>query len=69
VRRAIIEMESPHEVSMNSKELKEGNKFFKMKHYRIALNSHDKSLKFLCVMVLENKEDANLTEKHGISVS
>ena len=54
---------------MNSKELKEGNKFFKMKHYRIALNSHDKSLKFLCVMVLENKEDANLTEKHGISVS
>jgi len=62
-----MEMESPHEALMKSKELNEGNKLFTMTAYRIALNNHDKSLQFLCAVV-ENEDDANLIEELGISI-
>ena len=60
----IMKMESPHDALLNSQALKEkGNKFLRMKGFRIPLNRYDQSLQCVCVVVLESQNDANVMEE------
>ncbi|KAJ8437968.1 hypothetical protein Cgig2_033701 [Carnegiea gigantea] len=70
VRKAIMEMNSPCDALLKSKELKEeGNKLFKTKNYRMPLNIYEKSMQFLCVSILQSEDDAILMEDCAIVIN
>ena len=70
VRRAIMEMNSSYDALLKSKELKEeGNKLFKTKNYKLALNIYEKSMQFLCVSILQSENDAILMEDRAIVIN
>lgn len=65
-----MEMESPCDALVKSKDLKEeGNKFFKTKDCRLAHHLYEKSMQFLCVCVPQSENDAILMEDLAITIN
>lgn len=67
---ATMHMDSPREALMKSHVLKEdGNKRFKSKDYRRALNRYEKSIQYLCMVVLDSENDAHMMEELAIAIN
>ncbi|KAJ8437240.1 hypothetical protein Cgig2_012509 [Carnegiea gigantea] len=67
---AIMHMDSPHEALMKSHALKEeGNKLFRSKCYRRALNKYEKSIQYLCMVVPDSENDAHMMEELAIVIN
>ncbi|KAJ8444473.1 hypothetical protein Cgig2_024037 [Carnegiea gigantea] len=70
-----MEMESPCDALVKSKDLKEEGEFLKTKDYRLALYLYEKSMQFLCVCVCvcvcvpRSENDAVLIEDLAITIN